>query len=254
MHLNDRSGVMTGTREDFARDCRCQVVEAASAIDELDRTKTADVTECNGVVTLVCRRMRMEWKKRNQSKLRVSKFRSNASVTQKKPPRAYGCGSNSGSVASEEKGDGEREVELPPRWPKTAEEAVRRKPVATKATDDQIRNYWLQGAARGGRDIGGNLIHNFWIYVDARVESDKGRAVERAANGNGHASASKTVYELESRKKNIEEKMIALRNQFTHESPTGVVWGDPERRKEYFNFKKEREEIVSKLAAGVTHG
>src|SRR6185312_5173566 len=104
MHESDRSGVITGTREQLARLGRCSAVEIAHAIEELKCTTAADVTDRNGVVTLVNRRMNREFKQRNSSGLRQSKFRGketcNAHVTphksevinqkseSKEPPRA----------------------------------------------------------------------------------------------------------------------------------------------------------------------
>ncbi len=105
MHLDDRCGLISGTRPELARIGRCTEIELAHALDQLHRYGAADVMERDGNVTLVNRRMRKEWKKRNQNRLRVKKHRDSESVTpdvtQKKPPREeYGCGSDSSEGGS----------------------------------------------------------------------------------------------------------------------------------------------------------
>lgn len=81
MHEQDRSGVITGTREQLARLGRCSTVELASALDDLRITRTADVSERAGTVTLVNRRMKREKNGRESTRLRVSKHRRNTLVT-----------------------------------------------------------------------------------------------------------------------------------------------------------------------------
>lgn len=95
MHMNDRCGVITGTREQLARLGRCSVVEVSTAIDELKHTQTADVTERNGIVTIICRRMKRDADARKSGRLRVQKHREHVSVTPKetqKPLLEYGTG------------------------------------------------------------------------------------------------------------------------------------------------------------------
>src|SRR5581483_8888058 len=61
MHALDRSGVITGPREELARFGRCSAVQCDAALRDLIRTNAADVTERNGVVTVTNRRMRREF-------------------------------------------------------------------------------------------------------------------------------------------------------------------------------------------------
>lgn len=75
MHLLDRSGVIAGTREQLARLGRCTAVYVESALQDLSRTKAADVTERNGIVTVTNRRMRREYMLRNGNKLRKQRQR-----------------------------------------------------------------------------------------------------------------------------------------------------------------------------------
>jgi hypothetical protein len=76
MHEMDRCGQLSGTLENLARVCRCRVDEMRAAADELRSCGAADVTECNGIVTLVNRRMRREAEERKSVKNRVDKHRA----------------------------------------------------------------------------------------------------------------------------------------------------------------------------------
>jgi hypothetical protein len=76
MHEDDRSGQITGTPEQLSRLSRCTAVELIHAIDELNSTKTANVTNRNGFVTIINRRMKREYDKRKSIKIRVDKHRS----------------------------------------------------------------------------------------------------------------------------------------------------------------------------------
>src|ERR1044072_156233 len=60
----DRTGLITGTAEQLSRACRCSELEMRDAIAELAQTKTADVTERNGIYTVINRRMQREHKAR----------------------------------------------------------------------------------------------------------------------------------------------------------------------------------------------
>jgi len=75
MHGIDRCGQLSGTIEALARVCRCRVDEMRAAVDDLRSTGAADVTECNGIVTLVNRRMRREYESRQAVKNRVDRHR-----------------------------------------------------------------------------------------------------------------------------------------------------------------------------------
>lgn len=81
MHENNRSGQITGTPQQLSRLCRCTAVEFSDALADLSSTKTANVTERNGIVTVVNRRMHREAKDRENTNLRVQKFRGNGEVT-----------------------------------------------------------------------------------------------------------------------------------------------------------------------------
>lgn len=107
MHEFDRSGVLRGTREQLARTARCSTVELALALTDLQATGAADVTERNGIVTVINRRMNREFKARESTRLRVSKFRESGAVTLQKQPSSSEGESDSGSSGF----GGERGVE-----------------------------------------------------------------------------------------------------------------------------------------------
>lgn len=91
MHLDNRSGEISGTFSELSQLAGCSPEEAEKAIKELYEKQAANVTlplqnvTCNEKVTIINRRMKNEHKKRNGSTLRVRKHREqqdcNATVT-----------------------------------------------------------------------------------------------------------------------------------------------------------------------------
>lgn len=72
----DRSGRLTGNVRQLSRICRCSDDEMASAINEFQLTESAGVTDDNGVITLVNRRMEREYKERQLNALRQKRFKA----------------------------------------------------------------------------------------------------------------------------------------------------------------------------------
>ena len=83
MHSLDHCGVITGTAEQLARVCRCSVVEFVQAVDELRSYRIGEITERNGVYTVVNRRMRREHEASEGAKTRQRRFQE-AKKTQNK--------------------------------------------------------------------------------------------------------------------------------------------------------------------------
>lgn len=104
------SAIIKGTVEDIARSVGCFPQEATRCIDELKRHKTADVTQINGNVTLKSRKYAKELKAKEQSRLRVRKFRSNADVTQELRDKEK---SNKKEVISKKEEEGFKRVNTP---------------------------------------------------------------------------------------------------------------------------------------------
>ena len=72
MHELGRSGQVTGTVEQLCRVCRCTAAEMRSALIELKNTRTADISERDGRITVTSRRLLRErhardgWRERKQ--------------------------------------------------------------------------------------------------------------------------------------------------------------------------------------------
>lgn len=114
---------ISGTIDELSRDARCTVADITTFIEDAGSQQFCDVTECNGVYTVVSRRFARETKDRERNREKVSRFRSNQSaqkqgnrgVTAAKPnvtsvsDSVSGADSNSGS-------DPKRKPET--SWPK----------------------------------------------------------------------------------------------------------------------------------------
>jgi hypothetical protein len=81
MHDRDRCGELSGTPSDLAKLCRCTPAQLRSALEEYSRSNCADVTACNGNVTIVNRRMKREFQHRNAGYERVKRFRNGESAS-----------------------------------------------------------------------------------------------------------------------------------------------------------------------------
>lgn len=173
MHEQDRSGVITGTREQLARLSRCSTVELASALDDLKNTKTADVSERGGIVTLVNRRMKRERNKREQTRYRVSKHRGNTPVTPIE-------------------GDSESEIELPSGFPRTAEEATISAEFVGCGAAFATKT-WNAGMGRSGRDAKGQPIRSFRHHLAAAWAYEQDRIGAGRVNGHAVTNGADTV-------------------------------------------------------------
>ncbi len=76
MHKAGRSGELRGTYEQLARIARCSTAELALALTDLQTTVTAVISERNGVVTIVNRRMKTDSEKRKADNDRQMRHRS----------------------------------------------------------------------------------------------------------------------------------------------------------------------------------
>lgn len=75
-------GKLEGTLDQISMLIGCgNPVEFQTALNELSVTKTADVTNCNGIVTIINRRMFREEKNRRLTGLRVKKHREKKNET-----------------------------------------------------------------------------------------------------------------------------------------------------------------------------
>jgi hypothetical protein len=81
MHESGRSGIVTGTVEQLCRLCRATPAEITLALDELNQSRAAIVSERNKVFTIINRRMKEESEERKATADRVYKHRQNKNVT-----------------------------------------------------------------------------------------------------------------------------------------------------------------------------
>jgi hypothetical protein len=95
MHEAGRSGELCGTTDQLARITRCSTAEFVQALTDIQATEVADVTERNGKITVVNRRMKREHKDREGNKLRQSRFRNNGSSNKKVTPITSSSSSSS---------------------------------------------------------------------------------------------------------------------------------------------------------------
>jgi hypothetical protein len=82
MHLQDRCGVISGTRDELARVGRCSAVELVQAVDVLKSRGAATVTHRNERITVTDSQMHAEWKLRQANKERQVRFRNRHADTQ----------------------------------------------------------------------------------------------------------------------------------------------------------------------------
>lgn len=75
IHDKNMGGKITGSLKQLSRICRCTEQEIECAINELKDTKTANVTVCNGNVTVMSRRLKREMEERESTRIRVQKHR-----------------------------------------------------------------------------------------------------------------------------------------------------------------------------------
>jgi len=72
-------GKLSGTAEELLKLLRATNGDFSKFLEEVKRHKFADVTICNNELTFINRRMFREQKERENTRLRVAKYRSNAS-------------------------------------------------------------------------------------------------------------------------------------------------------------------------------
>ena len=84
MHNLDQSGVITGTADQIARICRCSCVEFVQAVNELRTNHVGEITERNGVYTIVNRRMKREYEASGKAKMRQKRYQEKAKTQNKR--------------------------------------------------------------------------------------------------------------------------------------------------------------------------
>lgn len=113
MHTSD-TYTLEGSPEQLSRLLRCSVADVHTAVSDLSATGAADITERNGIFTLISRRRKREIMQRLNTRERVRKHRSNSDVT------LYDCDSECNSSAFGN-GDARGKGNLPPEFSEDAE-------------------------------------------------------------------------------------------------------------------------------------
>ena len=98
MHFSNERGKLEGDKEQIARMIGCTNGDFDNALKEISVTKTGDVTERNNLVTIINRRMYREQKERENTRLRVQKYRSNKSSNGNVTPPSSSSSSSSTAI------------------------------------------------------------------------------------------------------------------------------------------------------------
>lgn len=87
----NRSGILCGTLEQLARTARCRTEELTDALTDLKATGTAGITERNGNVRIVSRRMERDAKKREMWRIQKQQQRCPHDVRKMSAPMSVDC-------------------------------------------------------------------------------------------------------------------------------------------------------------------
>ncbi len=110
MHVSGRTSSVTGSMERLSGLIGCSVQELKDVLAELEKQDIAEVSrECNGDVTITCRRFRREQIEREQTRERVKKYRSENSVTE----MSRECNGDVTAMSRECNGDVTKRVKTP---------------------------------------------------------------------------------------------------------------------------------------------
>ena len=176
LRLQDRSGSISGTREEIARAGRCSAVQLQNAVEELKRFKVADVTErdihrdnsVTKLITITNRRMVKEAQERENANKRQLKRRFNAGSTPvKKPP-----------LQRRDKGRDKSVTRcLSPQTPKSIDSFDRKKPdesqfIQSNPTAASLNKLTMEAGAlsRVASEIRSN--RHGWAYDNCKVQPD----------------------------------------------------------------------------------
>lgn len=111
MHVSGRTSSVTGSMERLSGLIGCSVQELKDVLAELEKQDIAEVSrECNGDVTITCRRFRREQIEREQIRERVKKHRSENPVTE----MLQECNADVTAMKRECNADVTKGVETPP--------------------------------------------------------------------------------------------------------------------------------------------
>lgn len=163
MHEAGRSGELCGTADQLARLARCSTADLALALTDLQTNKAADVTQRNGQITVINRRMFREHNSRISGALRQQRFRERHGQHDDVTP----CMSSSMSLSSS---------------------AAQKTPKPPSADDANFERFW--NAFPRGRRKSRGAARKAWEKARRLVDADTliAAATEYAASAEGRGA------------------------------------------------------------------
>lgn len=242
MHEKDRSGVITGTPEQLARLGRCTAIEFVVALAEIQAHRVADVSERDGLVTLVNRRMKRERKARQQAAFRQSRHRNKDPVTRPVTLGSPPCHgppsvSDSVSVSKEQHPEPEARAWMPGRKPQDLAECLA---MAARIGlgEPEARQWYVDAEAAGWRRGDGTPFDNWPRQMC--IHRDKLRST-RPSSGPAAGGAAELILR-QTELKRVEDEMQRLRGR--------KPWDDKDRA-EFIKFKARRDDLLKLLGLPV---
>lgn len=224
MHELRSGGVLTADKDQLCRAGRCSHAQLDRAISELQTTKTADISERNGVFTIICRRMKRE---------------ADTSASR----AAAGSKGGSKRVANSDIEVGNeiegcswwKDPEFQKAWTEWQEhrESIR-KPLSSIAKLKQIQNLKEIGRVRAIAAINLSVLRQWQgIYED--------RSATLTASGNGHLNGAETVV-LQKEFERVIARIDTLRGTYS-----GMQTWAKEDSDEIKLLRTRRDELKQKL-------
>jgi len=180
MHENDRCGAICGNTQQLARLARCSTDEMAGALNEFELCKTASVTDSNGIVTVVNRRMAREHKERIDNAKRQDDFRERKRekedvthpVTAKSHPLSVSVSVQGSDKASKRDADG-GEADKPKTNGHTilAERCLE----AVRLAEEVLESEWVNDAGKWVSRSKADAGKVFRVMADVKCAKTEGR-------------------------------------------------------------------------------
>lgn len=137
-------------------------------------------------------------------------------------------------------------VEFPKGFPPDEKSAIDWARVGgSRATDEQIKLYWNEAAARNGTDVTGQPINRWSQHCNGRAIRSESKQAETAMQKQSRPASSMDIRNVIEAKKSMAND---IRNQYASECAAGTSWSDQAKRREYFQIHKEIKELTKKMA------
>lgn len=233
MHESGRSGELRGSREQLAQIARCQTAELTQALTDLQTTGAACVTERNGLVTVMCRRMNREHKSRETNALRQQRFRMSRASNGVDP-----------EVRSRSRIKAERESSARPSLSQ-----VKTRCQFAGYPEAEGEAFWHHFESSGWIDKNGHPIRSWESKLATWATNARGKASEaehHEREGNRAVSASVAMVRDGKELDRIEKRIAALKSGYSdHQS-----WSASDLA-EFLKLRDRRKELKGKLGMAV---